>query len=400
MAHVDPAILDTLAAGTAVSAGAARHVDRCVGCRRAASERGVTSAQLRALGAAAHVRSRGYLLAGIVAASLGAAAVAFPLRGTATSFLAAFEPHRVVALPLTLDDMRSLGSLPDFSAYATTRQLRTPMSANFSDARAAVAAAGFYLRQPAATSGVRVLGYQVNGPTAQLLTFGTRQPGSRFATRPLPPDIAASSLRIDIGATVVATYETAASAADKQRLGTAMRRTASVMQNGNVTTFRVGAPVNTVAPAGASTAMTAHVAVVHNAGYGQARGAAQSYHWSLGTRGGSLPLIVVQMPVPRVATTGVSIARLASFMHSQPGVSPRVAAAFNALGDLSTTLPIPVPIDKAYTQPVVVDGVQGVGLGDDTGIGAAVIWQKNGMLYAVFATQTARNVLAIANTLQ
>jgi hypothetical protein len=115
---------------------------------------------------------------------------------------------------------------------------------------------------------------------------------------------------------------------------------------------------------------------------------------------GLMPLVVVQMPVPRVSSTGVSVARLASFMLSQPGIPPHVAAAFGALGDLSTTLPLPIPVDKAYAQPVFVDGVRGLGIGDDTGIGAAVVWQKNGMLYGVFATRTAHDVLAIANSLR
>jgi hypothetical protein len=113
-----------------------------------------------------------------------------------------------------------------------------------------------------------------------------------------------------------------------------------------------------------------------------------------------MPLVVVQMPVPHIASTGVSVQRIISYMLSAPGVPPRVAAAFGALGDMSTTLPIPVPVDKAFTQPVFVDGVVGVGIGDNTGIGAAVIWQKNGMLYAVFATQTAHDVLTIANSLR
>jgi hypothetical protein len=140
--------------------------------------------------------------------------------------------------------------------------------------------------------------------------------------------------------------------------------------------------------------------------YGQQRvsvnGSAQprGYMLSFGGTSGTMPLVVVQMPVPRVASTGVSVARLASFMLSQPGIPPRVAAAFGALGDFSTTLPIPVPIDKAYTQPVIVDGVLGVGIGDDTGIGAAVVWQKRGILYGVFATRPAREVLAIANSLR
>ena len=375
MSHVALTTLDALAASRPVRRRDLRHVDRCVTCRRAAAERGISEERIAAALATSASRPRALFAASALAACIAVVAVVTPLRGAASGFFAAFEPHTVAAVPLTLADIRNLERMPDLSAYASTRALRTSSSATYENAGAAAAAAGFALRQPAyAPPGTRAVSYEVESPSAQLMTFGARAPGpSTTSIPPLPADIAGTTLRIDLGATVVAAYQTAASAADEQRLQHAFRGMDRASANGPA----IAGPRPSLPGSG----LRARSMRTFGIGHG-------------------LPLVVVQMPVPRIASTGVSVQRLASYMLAQPGVPPRVAAAFRALGDLSTTLPIPVPIDKAYTQPVFVDGVRGVGLGDDTGIGAAVIWQRSGMLYAVFATQPAREVLAIANSLR
>jgi hypothetical protein len=48
---------------------------------------------------------------------------------------------------------------------------------------------------------------------------------------------------------------------------------------------------------------------------------------------------------------------------------------------------------------VTVDGVRGVLVGDDTGLGAGVIWVKNGYVYGVAATASQDDVLAVARSL-
>ncbi len=399
MVHVDSQILDAFASSRNVRRRDVLHVDRCVTCRRAAAERGISDERIASMLAATRPQPRALVAASVLAVLVGIGAAGTPLRGAASGFFAIFEPHTVVAVPLTLDDMRSLDRMPDLSAYASTRELRKSASTNFADARAAASAAGFVLRQPAfVPSGIRATSYTVQSPSTQLMTFATR--AAKAGASPLPPlpgDIVGSTLQIDLGATVLATYMTAASAADEQRLARAIQRATGSSQG---TSF--------IVRHGASRARVGSTSL----GYTVSNGRVTELPASHGTqrmpsrrafyagRLNGMPLVVVQMPAPRIGSTGVTVQRLASFMLDQPGVPPRVAAAFRALNDLSTTLPIPIPIDKAYTQPVSVDGVQGVGVGDDTGIGAAVIWQKNGMLYAVFATRPAREVLAIANSLR
>jgi hypothetical protein len=116
---------------------------------------------------------------------------------------------------------------------------------------------------------------------------------------------------------------------------------------------------------------------------------------------GSDTSVLVQMPVPRIGTdTGVSIAAIENYLLSQPGVPPRLAAAFAALRDPATTLPIPIPVDRSFGTPVFVDGVWGMAIGDNTGLGALVVWQRDGFIYGVTGSRSERDILAIANSLR
>jgi hypothetical protein len=83
-----------------------------------------------------------------------------------------------------------------------------------------------------------------------------------------------------------------------------------------------------------------------------------------------------------------------------PGISPQLAASLRAIGDPSTTLLIPVPIQYATSSKVKVQGVQGVAVGDNTGAGAGVIWIKDGKVFAVAGFLKQSEVLKIANGLK
>ena len=117
--------------------------------------------------------------------------------------------------------------------------------------------------------------------------------------------------------------------------------------------------------------------------------------------GQQLPsLVIVQASVPRVESTGVSVRQLEDYLLSQPGISPALAAQIRAIGDPSQTLPIPIPANLATSHPVTVQGVQGVAVGDSSGLGSAVIWVKGGVVYAVGGTLTEAEVLQVANSLR
>ena len=114
----------------------------------------------------------------------------------------------------------------------------------------------------------------------------------------------------------------------------------------------------------------------------------------------SLPqLIVAESKAPVVTSTGVTVKQLEAYLLEQPGITPQLAADIKAIGDPTTTLPIPVPVEYATSSKVTVQGVQGVALGDNTGAGAVVIWIKNGNVFFVGGALKQSAVLSIANNL-
>jgi hypothetical protein len=110
-------------------------------------------------------------------------------------------------------------------------------------------------------------------------------------------------------------------------------------------------------------------------------------------------LVIGQMRRPVVTARGVSEKELEDYLLSLPGISPELAAQVRAIGDPTTALPIPVPVNMAYSHPVVVHGVQGLAIGDSTGAGSGVVWQKDGVIYGVAGPISEAEVLTIANGL-
>jgi hypothetical protein len=111
-------------------------------------------------------------------------------------------------------------------------------------------------------------------------------------------------------------------------------------------------------------------------------------------------LVVGQAKAPTVSSDGVTVDQLRTYLLSQPGISPQLAAAIRAIGDPSSTLPVPVPAELAVSHPVTVQGVQGLYIGDNTGIAGAVIWQKDGMMFEVIGSFNESQALAIANSMR
>lgn len=342
--HLSAGELETIRSGGQVRGADLRHLDGCIACRRA-------------FGQAVKPPSSRSPQAWIMAAAAALAGLIFlatPLRTLAGNFLEVFEPRTVAFVPITLDDMRSLSRMPDLSEYGTARELVRSQDTSAPDARTASALARFPVRLP--TAGVRPVDaastslnqLHVIGPSAQQFVFSAARARAAAAAkhlvlRPMPPGLDGSALEVDLGSAVVANY------------------------------------LSTAKPS--------------RAFYKQTE--AQPGELREGT-----PVIVAQMRAPKVFSTGVSVSVLENYLLQQPGFPPRLAAAFRALGDMSTTLPIPIPVDKAYAQPLLVDGVRGIGIGDETGLGAAVIWQNRGILYAVAGPLAGHDVLAIADSLR
>jgi hypothetical protein len=111
-------------------------------------------------------------------------------------------------------------------------------------------------------------------------------------------------------------------------------------------------------------------------------------------------LVVAKSAAPTATTTQVSLAQLESYILAQPGISKELKSAINAIGDPSHTLLIPVPVQYATATDVTVQGVQGVALGDNTGVGSGIVWVKGGSVYVVAGTIKQSDALSIANNLK
>lgn len=119
------------------------------------------------------------------------------------------------------------------------------------------------------------------------------------------------------------------------------------------------------------------------------------------TGGSAIPgLVIAQMRAPSVTSTRVPVDRLESYILSLPEVPAQLASQIRAITDPSSTLPIPIPVDLVNTHTVDVQGVKGLEVGDNTGLGSGILWEKDGIIYAVGGPLTDSQVLTIANSLR
>ncbi|HEV8536956.1 MAG TPA: hypothetical protein VGR87_14715 [Candidatus Limnocylindria bacterium] len=297
----------------------------------------------------AHRRlSRRLLQSLAAAAGVVVVASALTLSGVADSIFTIFEPRRVVGVPVTQNDLNYLGTAcagldlqQCLGAYGTFTWTTPPQPREVRSLSAAANAAGFSVQAPsslpASISGpVR---YGVINQSSATFTFSadsTRQAATRVG-RTAPPLPA----NID-GSKLIVT--------------------------GGPAVFQIwGAPAST-----------------------QTRG----------DLSGLPTLVVGQAKAPVVTSDGVTVDQLRGYLLQQPGISPQLAAAIRAIGDPATTLPVPVPAELAISHPVRVQGVEGLFIGDNTGIASAVIWQKDGMMYEVVGSLTEAQALDIANSMR
>jgi hypothetical protein len=249
-----------------------------------------------------------------------------------------FAPKTVEPVPVTVAELQSL---PDLSAWGTVTWSQKPEPQLVVDAAAAAKVAGF---QP---------------PSVRGLPAGV----SSTVTYAAMPQ-----------ATGVFTFSAAKAAAAAAARGKTMPKLPAGL-DGSSLTLTMGPAV---------------VEIFGNLGSGSSTDSSQL----------NLPqLIVAESKAPVVSSTGVTVKQLEGYLLAQPGISPQLAAQIRAIGDPTTTLPIPVPIQFATSTKVKVHGVTGVALGDNTGLGSAVIWIKGGDVFFVGGTVKQSEVLAIANHL-
>ena len=117
------------------------------------------------------------------------------------------------------------------------------------------------------------------------------------------------------------------------------------------------------------------------------------------SRGQVPQLVIAAGRSPVVTSTGASVKDIEDAVLAQPGVSPELAAEIRAIGDPTSTLPIPIPVDRASSHQVTLKGgIQGTYIGDNSGIAAGIIWIQGGYVYAVGGSLHEAELVAVANS--
>ena len=283
------------------------------------------------------------------AAGVVIVASALAVSGVAGSILQIFEPKSVVAVPITQGDLTALNT----------------------------ACAGLNLQECMGAYGTFV-----------------------WTTQPQPKEVQSRSLAsAAAGFAVLAPATLPASVTGDPRYGVVNRSSATFTFSADATRQSAARQNRTAPPLpanidGSKLFITGGPAVI------QIWGAPAGTPGASGAYPDVPTLVIGQAKAPTVSSDGVTVDELRAYLLSQPGISPQLAAAIRAIGDPSSTLPVPVPAELAISHPVTVQGVQGLYVGDNTGIASAVIWQKDGMMFEVIGSFTESQALAIANSMR
>ena len=264
-----------------------------------------------------------------------------PLGSYARSFLTIFEPKTFVPVEITRADLRSLHLLPQADDVGTQRVVNKPQKREYDSIAQVQQHAGFTLLKPSTLpKGFGIVhSFAAYSPGEMTFTFSAAKARAfvRRSHKTLPP----------------------------------------MPPSLDGTTVRL------------------------NTGFGfNAHYEATPANPGAKTKPDTRFLEVVEMTAPHVTSTGASLDTLERYLLLMPNVTPELANQIRALGDIENTIPVPVVIDKQTAQHVTVQGVQGLAIGDNTGLGAGVMWQKNGIIYVVAGPLKMDEVMTVANGLR
>jgi hypothetical protein len=277
--------------------------------------------------------------------------------GVASDIIKIFQPETFVAVPI---DVTSLGTLPDLSGYGSVRVLQSPQ------ANAASSLAG-----AAQSSGL------------QLLTPGK-----------LPSEIkGAPAFHVLSAGSASFTFSKSAASASAGKLGKPLPALPANLDGSSLTLNGGPVVIETVGSQSSLGPFSVQKSGVSETATGEA------HHGLLGGLGGIPQLVIVQMKAPVLYSDGPSVAQYEDALLSMPGVPPSLASQVRALGDLSSTLPIPIPTSLASAHAADINGAPGLVIGDTTGIASGVVWQSKGLVYGVAGSLTDRQVVAIARSM-
>ncbi len=274
-------------------------------------------------------------------AGLAAAALLVVLVATAfANVLPLFQPKTVEAVPIQITDIQALSALGDYGTVTWSQQPQPEVVLSAADAKTI---AGF------------------NAPVAKYVPAGV---SSTVTYAAMPKAVA------------VFTFDSSKAAAAAAKTG----KTLPALPNGME---------------GAKLTVTVGPAILELYGNVKANTNPNSSAQDI-----NVPqLVIAESSAPVVTSSQVTAKQLETYILSIPGISKELSAAIKAIGDPSSTLIIPIPIQYATSTSVTVQGVHGVAVGDNTGLGSGVIWIK-GNLFVVAGPLKQSEVVKVADNLK
>ncbi len=274
-------------------------------------------------------------------AGLAAAALLVVLVATAfANVLPLFQPKTVEAVPLQITDIQALSTLSDYGTVTWSQQPQPEVVLSAADAKTI---AGF------------------NAPVAKYVPAGV---SSTVTYAAMPKAVA------------VFTFDSSKAAAAAAKTGKSL-------------------PALPKGIEGAKLTVTVGPAILEVYGNFKANTNTNSSSQDI-----NVPqLVIAESSAPVVTSSQVTAKQLENYILSIPGISKELSAAIKAISDPSSTLIIPIPIQYATSTSVTVQGVHGVAVGDNTGLGSGVIWIK-GNLFVVAGPLKQSEVVKVADNLK
>src|SRR5215208_3287489 len=111
-------------------------------------------------------------------------------------------------------------------------------------------------------------------------------------------------------------------------------------------------------------------------------------------------LVVARAVAPTAYSSGIRFETARDYLLSLPGLPDHVASQLRGFSGDGTTLPLPVPDDRARTSAADVGGVPATVVTSRDGVFAGVVWVKDGVVTAVAGSLDEDEVLDVARGLR